>query len=85
MYAWIRWWSSVPGAVQTERTAEQKEATRIEARRLILLQAPEGLKVSLGQAATAEAFGRLHDAVQGEGAERLVSALVLDYLRLLLL
>lgn len=68
-----------------ERTSAEKEATRIEARRLLLLQAPEGLKVTLGSAATAEAFGRLHDALQGPGAERLVSSLVLDYLRLLLL
>lgn len=80
------WWSSLPGAKdQPMRTAEDKETTRLEARRLLLLQAPEGLKVTLGSTATADAFVRLHDALQGPGAERLVSSLVLDYLRLLLL
>ena len=80
------WWSSLPGAKdKAEKTATEKEATRLEAKRLLLLQAPEGLKVTLGTAATADAFGRLHDALQGQGAERLVSSLVLDYLRLLLL
>ena len=80
------WWSSLPGAKdKPDRTATEKEETRLEARRLLLLQAPEGLKVTLGSAATADAFGKLHDALQGQGAERLVSSLVLDYLRLLLL
>ena len=34
----------------TEHTADEKEATRKEARRLVIMQAPEGLKVSLGAA-----------------------------------
>ena len=68
-----------------ERTAQEKEATRLEARRLLQLQAPEGLKVALGPTATTVALGRLHDSLQGPGGEAIVSSMMLDYLRLLLL
>lgn len=81
-----RWWSSVEGYKPAkEKTSQEKEATRLEARRLLQLQAPEGLKVALGPTATTVALGRLHDCLQGQGAEAIVSSMMLDYLRLLLL
>lgn len=80
------WWSSVEGYTPPKvRTAQEKEATRLEARRLLQLQAPEGLKVALGPTATTVALGRLHDCLQGPGAEAIISSMMLDYLRLLLL
>jgi hypothetical protein len=40
------WWTPKEGEV--ERTEEDKERTKREARRLLLAQAPEGLKIALG-------------------------------------
>jgi hypothetical protein len=76
----------MPGYIAPQpKTQEEKDATRLEARRLLQLQAPEGLKVALGATATTVALGRIHDCLQGRGAEAIVSTMVLDYLRLLLL
>ncbi|GAA96345.1 uncharacterized protein L969DRAFT_50831 [Mixia osmundae IAM 14324] len=79
-----KWWTQ-SNIDQIVRTAEDKEQTRLKARKIWTTQAPNGLKIALGASATAEAFGRIHDGVQAEGAEILVSTLILDLFRFLLL
>ena len=42
------WWSSVPGRVDSTRSAKEKEETRLLARQLLVNAAPDGLRTALG-------------------------------------
>ena len=83
------WWRTAAESEQEqpapERTDADKEATRRKARAAIMAKAPTGLCLAMGTSATTEAFARLFDAMQGEGARFVGAQVLLDTLRLVLL